>query len=123
MRHLVEAALLSCAGYNWEALKLSPHTHAAVPVRRLRVFYVGIRCEDCRVIQDANGCDEHERAASFMRTRVARKTVIGIATRARMSMRVHTRGATGKPMSPAHGQRNRAITHGGQADEPGAWPV
>ena len=60
MRHLVEAALLSCAGYNWEALKLSPHTHAAVPVRRLRVFYVGIRSEDCRVIQDANGCDEHE---------------------------------------------------------------
>ena len=32
-------------------------------------------------------------------------------------MRVHTRGATGKLMSPAHGQRNRAITHGGKPEE------
>ena len=30
-------------GYQWEAIKVSPHTHAGVPVRRLRVFYVGIR--------------------------------------------------------------------------------
>ena len=32
-----------CCGYKWEALKLSPHTHAGVPVRRVRVFYIGVR--------------------------------------------------------------------------------
>ena len=43
LRHRVERILRLIGGYQWEAIKVSPHTHAGVPVRRLRVFYVGIR--------------------------------------------------------------------------------
>ena len=43
MRRRVEAALRGCQGYEWEAIVVSPHLHAGVPVRRVRVFYVGVR--------------------------------------------------------------------------------
>ena len=46
MRALVEAVLRRCVAYKWEALKLSPHTHTGSPVRRIRVFYVGIYTDE-----------------------------------------------------------------------------
>ena len=35
----------TCAGYEWEAMMVSPHLHCGVPVARERVFYVGIRSD------------------------------------------------------------------------------
>ena len=43
LRRRVEMVLRKCRGYRWEAIKVSPHIHAGVPVRRMRVFYVGIK--------------------------------------------------------------------------------
>ena len=28
--------------YSWESMHISPHTHSGVPVRRERVYYVGV---------------------------------------------------------------------------------
>ena len=43
LRRRVEMILRKCRAHRWEAIKLSPHTHAAIPVRRMRIFYVGIK--------------------------------------------------------------------------------
>ena len=49
--------LRKCRGYRWEAIKVSPHIHAGVPVRRMRVFYVGIKgasAHMCRAVSSAH---------------------------------------------------------------------
>jgi len=43
MRARVEMILSACSEYEWEAMLVSPHMHAGVPVRRVRVFYVAMR--------------------------------------------------------------------------------
>ena len=45
--------------YEWEAILVSPHLRCAVPVKRLRVFYVGIlkASEEAR---EADGAREEE---------------------------------------------------------------
>ena len=43
MRARVETILCELDEYEWETLKMSPHMHASVPVRRWRVFYIGVR--------------------------------------------------------------------------------
>lgn len=42
-RRRVESVLSSCSSYRWVAISTSPHLHSASPVRRPRVFYVGVR--------------------------------------------------------------------------------
>lgn len=41
-RRRIEAELRSLRSYRWESMRLSPHTHCGQPVRRERVYYVGI---------------------------------------------------------------------------------
>ena len=41
-RRRVERLLRGLKGYCWEAIRTSPHRHSGCPVRRERVFYVGI---------------------------------------------------------------------------------
>jgi site-specific DNA-cytosine methylase len=57
LRRRVEMVLRKCRGYRWEAIKVSPHIHAGVPVRRMRVFYVGIKgasAHMCRAVSSAH---------------------------------------------------------------------
>ena len=44
-RDWVEAILSSDPCYVWRAILTSPHAHSAFPLRRWRIFYVGIRRE------------------------------------------------------------------------------
>ena len=68
MRALVEAVLRRCVAYKWEALKLSPHTHTGSPVRRIRVFYVGIYTDEH---SEADGdAVTYEHSAAKKRARV-----------------------------------------------------
>lgn len=49
MRARVESILCGIgSAYEWEAMPVSPHEHAAFPARRPRVFYVGVRRETRR---------------------------------------------------------------------------
>ena len=67
LRRRVEMILRKCRAHRWEAIKLSPHTHAGIPVRRMRIFYVGIKRAGAKRRAEADA-EAGSRGASRART-------------------------------------------------------